>query len=227
MRGGARRPRLAAAVLAAGLGVLTLAGCGASAGTPPDAAGAVPATSAATAPPVTPAGTAPSATTAAAAPPVAVAAPVMAASPPVRVQIPAIGVDSGLMDLGLQDDGTLEVPATGFPAGWFTGAPTPGEQGPAVIAGHVDWGGVPGVFYDLRDVVAGDEITVSRADGSTAVFRVAEVGRYDKDAFPTAAVYGDLDHAGLRVITCGGEFDHAAQSYEDNTVVFADLVVPG
>lgn len=148
---------------------------------------------------------------------------VMTASRPVRVRIPAIGVDSELMDLGLQDDGTLEVPPTGFPAGWFTGAPTPGERGPAVLAGHVDWGGSPGVFADLRDVVAGDEIEVLREDGSTAVFRVREVGQYAKNDFPTAAVYSDLDHAGLRVITCGGSFDRQAGSYRDNTVVFAEL----
>jgi hypothetical protein len=149
---------------------------------------------------------------------------VLAASRPVRVQIPSIGVDSELMDLGLQVDGTLEVPPTGFPAGWFTGAPTPGERGPAVIAGHVDWAGSPGVFAELRDVVVGDEVTVQREDGSTAIFRVVEVGQYPKDDFPTAAVYADLDHAGLRVITCGGDFDSAAHSYLDNTVVFADLV---
>jgi len=152
---------------------------------------------------------------------------VLAASRPVRVEIPSIGVDSELMDLGLQDDGTLEVPPTGFPAGWFTGAPTPGERGPAVIAGHVDWGGSAGVFAELRDVVVGDEITVQREDGSAALFRVVEVGQYPKDAFPTAAVYADLDHAGLRVITCGGDFDPAAQSYLDNTIVFADLVTSG
>ena len=200
------RLRLAAAVLALGLGVGASAGCGGPA--------AVPAAAAATV-------SAPAPT---AAEPTAAAPLVMTASVPVRVRIPAIGVDSELMDLGLQADGSLEVPPSGFPAGWFTGAPTPGEQGPAVLAGHVDWGGAPGVFWALRDVVAGDEITVSRADGSSAVFRVTEVGQYDKDAFPTAAVYADLDHAGLRVITCGGAFDHAAHSYEDNTVVFADLV---
>ena len=200
------RRRLGAAALL--LGLLVLTGCG-DALVP--AAVAAPGTTVSAPAPTTTAQTAP-------------APLVMAASRPVRLQIPAIGVDSELMDLGLQDDGTLEVPPSGFPAGWFTGAPTPGEQGPAVLAGHVDWGGAPGVFWALRDVVAGDEITVSRADGSSAVFRVTEVGRYDKDAFPTAAVYADLDHAGLRVITCGGEFDPAAHSYEDNTVVFADLV---
>jgi sortase (surface protein transpeptidase) len=201
-----RRPRLAPTVLGIALAVLavTTSGCaGSSAAAPASSPEAAAVTS----------------------PAVSALPAVLAESRPVRVQIPAIGVDSELIDLGLQDDGTLEVPPAGFPAGWFTGAPTPGERGPAVIAGHVDWGGSPGVFVDLRDVVVGDEITVRREDGSTAVFRVGEVVQFAKENFPTAAVYGDLDHAGLRVITCGGDFDDAAQSYLDNTVVFADLIV--
>ena len=80
------------------------------------------------------------------------AAAPMARSAPVRVHIPAIGVDSTLMQLGLQADGSLQVPPSGFPAGWYTGAPTPGELGPAILAGHVDWGGQPGVFSRLRDL---------------------------------------------------------------------------
>jgi sortase (surface protein transpeptidase) len=93
-----------------------------------------------------------------------------------------------------------------------------------VLAGHVDWGGSPGVFYRLRDLVTGDDITVTRQDGSTAVFRVQQVKRFAKEAFPTRAVYGNLDHAGLRVITCGGAFDNQARSYVDDIVVFADLI---
>lgn len=148
----------------------------------------------------------------------------MARSTPVRVQIPAIGVDSALMQLGLRADGSLEVPPGGFPAGWYTGAPTPGELGPAILAGHVDWGGKAGVFYHLRDLQPDAEVTVSRQDGSKAVFRVMQVKEYPKDQFPTDAVYGDLDHAGLRLITCGGAFNRQARSYDDNIVVFADLV---
>ncbi|MFU8841944.1 MAG: class F sortase [Nitriliruptoraceae bacterium] len=148
----------------------------------------------------------------------------MAAAAPVRLHIPAIGVDSDLMDLGLQPDGTLEVPPVGFPAGWYSGAPTPGELGPAIIAGHVDWGGQPGVFFDLRELSTGDEIAIARQDGTTARFRVTSVERFAKDAFPTQAVYGDLDHAGLRLITCGGSFDRQMRSYVDNLVVFAELV---
>jgi len=147
----------------------------------------------------------------------------MEESAPVRLTVPSIGVDTTLMDLGLQQDGTLEVPPDGTLAGWFTGAPTPGELGPAVIAAHVDWYG-PGVFYDLHRMVTGDLINVERADGSTAVFAVSNVGQYPKNQFPTDAVYGPVSFAGLRLITCGGVFNDAIGHYEDNVVVFAELV---
>lgn len=148
---------------------------------------------------------------------------VLTSSVPVRLRIPAIGVDTELVDLGLEADGTMEVPAGAFPAGWYTGAPTPGALGPAVIAGHVDWAGSAGVFAALDELRAGDGIAVAREDGTTAVFDVTKVQRVAKRAFPTAAVYGDLDHAGLRLITCGGAFDRQAGSYADNFIVFAEL----
>ena len=144
------------------------------------------------------------------------------ASDPVRLQIPTIKVDSTLMALGLAADGTMEVPPRGFPAGWYTGAPTPGEMGPAIIVGHVDWAG-PAVFYKLDKLVVGDDISVTRQDGSIANFTVTDVEEYSKAAFPTMLVYGGLDYAGLRLITCGGAFNHKTGHYVDNIVVFARL----
>jgi hypothetical protein len=157
--------------------------------------------------------------------PAAVLLPVthLARSSPVRLQITAIGVDSALMSLGLRADGSLQVPPGGFPAGWYTGGPTPGERGPAVIAGHIDWNG-PGVFYRLQEVKPGDRVMVTRADGSKPVFRVTQVARYLKDQFPTKLVYGNIGHAGLRLITCGGTFNTQTGHYEENLVVYADLV---
>lgn len=142
---------------------------------------------------------------------------------PVRLRIPAIGVDSALMDLGLLPDGSLQVPPSGFPAGWYTGGPTPGELGPAVIAGHIDWHG-PGVFFKLHELKPGDLVTIRRADGSQPTFRIRRVAQYPKEHFPTAVVYGNLDHAGLRLITCGGSFNSKTGHYRDNIVAFADLV---
>jgi hypothetical protein len=156
-------------------------------------------------------------------------AAVLGRSLPVALDIPAIGVHSSLLELGLNPDGTVEVPPLGSPeAGWYENSPTPGEIGPAVLLGHVDSARTgPGVFYDLRSLLPGDEVRVARADGSTAAFRVDRVENYPKAAFPTAAVYGDIDHPGLRLITCGGAFDATARSYVDNIVVYASAVGVG
>lgn len=145
-------------------------------------------------------------------------------SAPVRLRVERLGLDTAPVPLGLLDDGSLQVPADAGTVGWYTGAPTPGERGPAVLAAHVDWKGLPGAFADLHALRPGDRVRVDRADGTTATFAVTRVGRYPKTAFPTEQVYGDLDHAGLRLITCGGTFDRSADSYTDNVVVFADLV---
>ena len=145
----------------------------------------------------------------------------MPESAPVRLRVPAIGVDSGLMDLGLQKDGTLEVPPGAFPAGWFKGAPTPGELGPAIIVGHVRYK-TPGVFARLTELRPDDAINVARKDGSTAEFVVTRVEHFAKSRFPTKKVYGNIDHAGLRLITCGG-LDADTNKFDENVVVFAKL----
>ena len=100
--------------------------------------------------------------------------------------------------------------------------------GPAVIAGHVTWNG-PAVFYRLGTMRRGDQVSVTRKDGKTAVFTVTRVTQFSKSRFPTRAVYGPIDHAGLRLITCGGTYDKARSRYLDNVVVFAKLqaVHPG
>lgn len=142
-----------------------------------------------------------------------------------HLQIAAIGVSTALIGLGLKADGTMQVPQGGFPAGWYTGAPTPGELGPAIIAGHIDMNG-PGVFYNLHNLKPGDKVTVTRKDGSRPVFRVTRVAQFTKAQFPTTLVYGNIDRAGLRLITCGGSFNTQSGHYEDNIVAFADLISP-
>jgi sortase (surface protein transpeptidase) len=107
--------------------------------------------------------------------------------------------------------------------GWYDRSPTPGQLGPAVLAGHVDWKGKRGAFYGLRELRPGDTIVVDRADGTVATFRVDRVEAHPKDDFPADEVYGDIDHAGLRLITCGGAFDKETGEYLDNIIAFASL----
>ena len=142
-------------------------------------------------------------------------------SDPVAVSIPRIGAQSGLVDLGLEPDGEMEVPEDPARAGWFSRGATPGALGPAVIAGHVTWNGVPGVFHRLDTSERGDQVLVTRDDGRIAVFTVTRVARFSKSRFPSRTVYGAIDHAGLRLITCGGVY--ASNRYLDNVIVFARL----
>lgn len=152
---------------------------------------------------------------------------VLAKSVPVRLDIPAIGVDTPLMKLGLNADRTVQVPPIerDSPAGWYQLSPTPGELGPSVILGHVTVGQFGnGVFLRLAQLHTGDRVDVSRADGSVAEFSVDKVAQYPKSTFPTQEVYGNIDHAGLRLITCGGAKNLATDTYPDNVVVYASLV---
>jgi LPXTG-site transpeptidase (sortase) family protein len=130
------------------------------------------------------------------------------------------------MTLGLNPDHTLEVPSKPLMAGWYTGSPTPGQQGPSVIAGHVDSKETgPAVFYRLGQVEPGDRVRATLQDGEVASFEVTAVRSYSKTHFPTHAVYGNTERASLRLITCS-DWNQKTREYDGNVVVFADLVPP-
>jgi sortase (surface protein transpeptidase) len=155
-----------------------------------------------------------------------IAGPSLRASVPLSLSIPTIGVQTKVMSLGLKRDGTVALPPLkgNAPAGWYKYLSTPGEPGPAVILGHVDSAkDGPAVFYRLRELRAGDQLSVGRADGSSAFFTVRSVARYPKDRFPADAVYGPVSSPELRLVTCGGSFDAVRHRYRDNIVVYASL----
>ena len=159
--------------------------------------------------------------------PAAAKAPSLRRSPPVSVAIPAIGVQSALLHLGLNPDGTIQVPnlsTSADEAAWYKYSVTPGQIGTAVIEGHVDGEVGPAVFFRLGALHPGDHIDVTLADGMTAVFRVTGVRDYTKADFPTKMIYGPTNYAALRVVTCGGTFDYATGHYLSSVVVFASLV---
>ncbi len=149
------------------------------------------------------------------------------AANPTAIRIPDIGVTSPLIHTGLKPDGSPEVPKGEQvdTASWLTTSVTPGEQGTAVILGHVDSiRSGPSVFYNLGKLVPGNKVYVDRQDGRTAVFEVGAVEAFDRDNYPSQEVYGMAKYPALHLITCGGEWNAAEQEYSKNIVVFAALV---
>jgi hypothetical protein len=145
---------------------------------------------------------------------------------PVRLEIPRIGVSTGLQRLGRDRHGAVEVPSgpdQWGTAGWYAAGTRPGDPGSAVILGHVDSKRGPAVFYRLRELRRGDLVEVARVDGSRVRFAVQRVEEYPKARFPTADVYYPTLTPMLRLVTCGGAFDRAMGHYLDNVIVFATL----
>lgn len=160
--------------------------------------------------------------------PTSTVGPVLPRSKPVAIDIPSIGVHSSLLSLGLNSDGSVQVPSGDSynEAGWYRYSPTPGSVGPAVILGHVSGAGGASVFFRLGDLRPGDKVMVTRRDGSVAVFEITRVRHFSKDHFPTELVYGNTDNAALRLITCGGSFNYSTGHYVDNVIAFASLGSP-
>ncbi|RNI25138.1 class F sortase [Flexivirga caeni] len=154
--------------------------------------------------------------------------PVLRRSVPKTLSIPAIGInDARLAAFGTDSQGAIAVPPAtpGVPPGWYTGSPTPGQLGPSVLVGHTDeQKDAQSVFFRLGQLRPGDLVRVTLADRIVATFRVDSLEEYPKASFPTAHVYGNINHAGLRLISCIGKFDRATGHYLDNIVVYAHLI---
>jgi LPXTG-site transpeptidase (sortase) family protein len=143
---------------------------------------------------------------------------------PVRISIPAIGVNARVIRLGLNPDRTIEVPKNLADSGWFELGPEPGEQGSAVIVGHLESLGGPGVFHRLRQLRVGQVITIRLQDGSTVRYVADSFSRVPKSRFPTDRVYAQTKQPTLRLITCAGTMNPSTGYHPDNYIVFASIV---
>lgn len=145
-------------------------------------------------------------------------------SAPASVAIPSLALTEPLIDLGIQPDGSMEVPVDYDDVGWFTSGGRPGGIGPTVIAGHVDSPTGPAVFSELDEMVDGELVEVTDTAGTVFRYEVYRVGDYPKAEFPTEEVFGAIPTDEVRLITCTGLFDSSIGHYEDNRVVFARRV---
>jgi sortase (surface protein transpeptidase) len=145
-------------------------------------------------------------------------------SAPTRLRIPSLQVDAPVGPVGKAPDGSVEVPQRWEEVGWYDGGARPGEQGPAVLLGHVDSKRGPAVFVRLPQVQVGAVVEVLDAEGAVTRFAVDRVEQHPKTRFPTEAVYLPVLRPELRLVTCGGAFDRATGHYVDNIVVYANPV---
>lgn len=145
---------------------------------------------------------------------------------PVRMEIPAIGVNSVVEPVGVLSSGDLETPAAHpwVDVGWFASGPVPGEQGSAVIDGHLDRpGGSPAVFWYLSNMHAGDEVIVVNAQGKTTHFRVTRIAFYSPQAAPLQEIFGNDSGTYLNLITCAGDWIPSQRQTTLRLVVYTVL----
>jgi LPXTG-site transpeptidase (sortase) family protein len=139
---------------------------------------------------------------------------------PTSLDIGALDVRAApVVPVGVKPEGGMEVPGV-REVGWYEFGSRPGDPGSAVLAAHIAYDGVDGVFRHLADLAPGDAITVSFADGAVRTFAVTELAQYDKSGLP-ADIWSREGPERLVLVTCGGEFDDATDSYEDNVVAYA------
>jgi len=127
---------------------------------------------------------------------------------PARIAIPSIGVDAAVQAKGRDSQNYPAVPDSGSDVAWYTFTAAPGRGSNAVFSGHVDWyyWGKPGegIFYHLRELQIGDEITVDLADGNQVRYRVTGNVAVAYDDPDITKVMDPTSKDVVTLITCGG-----------------------
>jgi sortase (surface protein transpeptidase) len=142
---------------------------------------------------------------------------------PQRIQIPKIGVDAIVESVGMDSQGRMDIPSNSDNTAWYNLGYKPGENGNAVIDGHLDKvSSAPAVFWNIKSLTEGDKIIITDANGSTYTFSVTNVVNYPWDNFPIKTVFGSADKPKLNLITCQGSWDQSSHNYSNRTVVFSE-----
>lgn len=142
-------------------------------------------------------------------------------SNPTRLLIGGIGVNAPVQSLGTTADGLIDVPQSYGVVGWYNKGATPGKPGPAILVGHYT-GGNGGVFDKLKDLKAGDLITVTNGKGETFTYKVSAQNEYEKDQVPMAELFKPNADSKLQIITCSGKWQ--SKNYNKRLVVTAEIV---
>lgn len=143
---------------------------------------------------------------------------------PIALEIPKLGVNANVEVVGLTANGNMEAPENAQDVAWYAGT-MPGQNGNAVVAGHVDTAtSSRGIFARLNKLAAGDDVYVGDGSGQSLHFVVNHRASYNVADAPVDTIFGDADSAHLNLVTCDGAWDSRTHQYRKRLVVYTDLV---
>lgn len=146
-------------------------------------------------------------------------------SDPKTLKVPDLGINANIQNVGLNDDGSVQVPSNEKDVAWYMFGSKPGEAGNAVILGHRDSRTNPnGVFRRLNDVKLGSLIEIIDINGNVFKFKVINKGSYEDSEAPMKEIFGKSEKKMLNLITCSGAWNASENNYSKRIVIYSELV---
>jgi sortase A len=151
----------------------------------------------------------------------------VAPSLPKYISIPAIGIsNTRIIRLGILANGQIATPDNIFDTGWYDGSAKPGQAGAMFIYGHVSSWTADGIFYNLKKLKPGDDITITRGDNQIFTYQVVTSKIYPYMNVDMSAVLSPVNPSipGLNLMTCTGQVISGTSEFNERLVVFTSLV---
>jgi|SRR3989344_5732051 len=138
--------------------------------------------------------------------------------------IPKINVSAPIIPVGVDENGRMQLPENIDEVGWYSPGSKPGEEGNAVIAGHLDsTTGEGAIFYHLNELEPGDNLYVTDELGNEYTFVVTAKKIYEYDKVPIEEVFGESSKKRLNLITCTGQWIADQRNYSHRMVIYSEL----
>jgi LPXTG-site transpeptidase (sortase) family protein len=151
---------------------------------------------------------------------------VVAPDLPRYLKIPKLNISARVLQVGLTASGAVGTPSNVFDTAWYTGSATPGQPGATLIDGHVSSWTTHGVFYNLKQLVVGDNIQIIRGDGTVINYQVVKAQTYNINNVDMKAALSPVTagKSGLNLITCTGQVEKGTSQFNQRIVVFAQQI---
>jgi LPXTG-site transpeptidase (sortase) family protein len=147
-------------------------------------------------------------------------------SDPRYIAIPSIGIaNTPILRLGITSAGQIAVPDNIYDTGWYDGSSRPGKSGAMFIYGHVSSWTADGIFYNLKKLKSGDQITITRGDNTAYTYQVISMKIYSYNNVDMNQVLApvQINKPGLNLMTCTGKIIKGTSEFNERLVVFSSL----